>query len=207
MYSTWKIAFDRAWAGPSWISWASRDRSASWASTMRIRMSEASGAVARLRHERSVATAQEEPGAFHGLDGQLQPGELRLVLADLGGQRLDLGVQDAPAGVVDAGLRRSFECVDLRAQRPVPPEQIRAGVAVPVAHSPQRVRAVPDGGDRLGVESVDAAVSSLGAGTCGIHRRPSIRVAIHGQPITYTRTSSNGSGETPGAAGPRSSGV
>ena len=36
MYSTWKIAFERAWAGPSWTSWASRARSASWASTMRI---------------------------------------------------------------------------------------------------------------------------------------------------------------------------
>ena len=36
MYSTWKIALVRAWAGPSWISWASRERSASWASTMRI---------------------------------------------------------------------------------------------------------------------------------------------------------------------------
>ena len=36
MYSTWKIAFDRAWAGPSWTSWASRERSASWASTIRI---------------------------------------------------------------------------------------------------------------------------------------------------------------------------
>ena len=39
MYSTWKIAFVSAWAGPSWISWASRARSASWASTMRIAMS------------------------------------------------------------------------------------------------------------------------------------------------------------------------
>ena len=31
MYSTWKIALLSAWAGPSWISWASRERSASWA--------------------------------------------------------------------------------------------------------------------------------------------------------------------------------
>ena len=36
MYSTWKIAFDKTWAGPSWTSWASRDRSDSWASTIRI---------------------------------------------------------------------------------------------------------------------------------------------------------------------------
>ena len=36
MYSTWKIALDSAWAGPSWTSCASRARSASWASTIRI---------------------------------------------------------------------------------------------------------------------------------------------------------------------------
>ena len=36
MNSTWKIALERAWAGPSWTSWASRARSASWASTIRI---------------------------------------------------------------------------------------------------------------------------------------------------------------------------
>ena len=45
MYSTWKIAFDSACAGPSWISWASRRRSASCASMMRIWTSAASGAV------------------------------------------------------------------------------------------------------------------------------------------------------------------
>ena len=36
MNSTWKIALDSAWAGPSWTSWARRDRSASCASTIRI---------------------------------------------------------------------------------------------------------------------------------------------------------------------------
>ena len=36
MNSTWKIAFESACAGPSWISWASRTRSPSWASTIRI---------------------------------------------------------------------------------------------------------------------------------------------------------------------------
>ena len=43
-------------------------------------------------------------------------------------------------------------------------------------------------------------VSSLGPGTCGIHRRPSIRVVIHGQTISNTRTSSRGSSAP---AGPR----
>ena len=61
MYSTWKIALDSAWAGPSWISWARRDRSASCASTIRISTSYGPLETRVLAHEARVAALEEQP--------------------------------------------------------------------------------------------------------------------------------------------------
>ena len=98
MYSTWKTAFERAWAGPSWISWASRERSASWASTIRISRSiggRPSGSPAmRLTSPRS----RKSQDALQAPMGELEPGQLGLVGADLGLEALDLGPQRPVAG-------------------------------------------------------------------------------------------------------------
>jgi hypothetical protein len=77
MYSTWKIAFDRTWAGPSWTSWASRDRSDSWASTIRIWTSVAQAAVSatRLESPRSRKTHVD----FEVLQRDLELGQLGLL--------------------------------------------------------------------------------------------------------------------------------
>ena len=79
MYSTWKIAFDSAWAGPSWISWASRDRSASCASTIRISTSNGRSGSSSLGDQARVAALEEQPAALEAAMGELEPGELRLV--------------------------------------------------------------------------------------------------------------------------------
>ena len=83
MYSTWKIALDSAWAGPSWISWARRDRSASWASTMRIARSPSASRPLAVGDERGVAALQEQPRAREGPLGELEPGQLGPLRAEL----------------------------------------------------------------------------------------------------------------------------
>ena len=61
MYSTPKIALESACAGPSWISWARRVRSASRASTIRIwRSSASSGAAGSARSDASPRSRKSQ---------------------------------------------------------------------------------------------------------------------------------------------------
>ena len=81
MYSTWKIAFDSTWAGPSWISWARRERSDSWASTIRIWSSvgrPSATAMSRLESPRSRKS--HVLSRLRSASSEL--GELRLVAAE-----------------------------------------------------------------------------------------------------------------------------
>ena len=104
MYSTWKIALLSAWAGPSWISWPSRDRSASWASMIRILRSLLVAGPVRLADQGRVAALEEEPGPLERLPGQLELGQLGLVRARSTVQVVDVAAQRPPPRVVRTGL-------------------------------------------------------------------------------------------------------
>ena len=187
MYSTWKIALLSAWAGPSWISWASRARSASCASTIRIWMSpEVVGPPASVT---SVTSPRSRKSHVRSsvLLGQLELGQLGLVAAEFvrtAGRRRRGGRaagrrrprprprSAARSDSVDRAGRlptlrvaRSMT-VELVAQGLPAAERVGVGLAVALADAAERVRAVADGRGRLRVEPVEAAVPDFGPGAC-----------------------------------------
>ena len=196
MYSTWKIAFDRTWAGPSWTSWASRERSDSWASTIRIWTSvgEALGGVA---DEAGVAALEEEPRRFEVAQRDLELGQLRLLLAELATEAR----RHRPAGPGSGRPRRrpparprrrrrprrdlaalgadgrairpaALDRVELVAERLPAGELVGVGVAVALADGAQRVRAVPDRLRRFGAQTVDPRVAAGARVVARTGRRP-----------------------------------
>ena len=168
MYSTWKIAFDRTWAGPSWISWARRDRSDSWASTIRIWTSAA--ACPRRRATRLASPRSRKSHVdLEVAQGDLELGELRLLAAELAAERVDLGPEargrgrprrrprrrvaaasgaairrDRGPGAVRLPGRPPLDRVELVAERLPASELVGVGGPVALADAPQRVRAVAD---------------------------------------------------------------
>ena len=160
MNSTWKIALDSACAGPSWTSWASRARSASCASTIRIWSSVEHRRQRGLRHQRRVAALQEQPRALEVADRELQARELRLVAAQLAA-----GPRHPPriirsrrsAAPASAALRPRPRRRRRSGRRPVAPslegaqlvrerlpagQVVQVGRAIPVADGAQRVGGV-----------------------------------------------------------------
>ena len=115
MYSTWKIVLVNAWAGPSWISCASRDRSASCASTMRICEVAGGGRAAdvgqRASHRRARGRARcarasaRRPRAWPARPG----GSPRSIV-----RPSTSAAQGAPAGVVGTGFGGVRGAVDGR---------------------------------------------------------------------------------------------
>ena len=162
--------------------------------------------AADVGQQRRVAALEEQPRPLERALGELQLGQLGLVVAQIGGEGLDVAAEGPPAGVVGAGLgrvgraidrgragrpcavgRRAIDEVELVAQLLPAPEQFGVGLPVPLAHALQRVRAVADRRLRLRVESVEAAVPYVGPGACWLHRTVSIGVAFHGQTTSMAR--------------------
>ena len=187
-------------------------------------MSPAVGRTADLREQGGVAALEEEPRSLERALGELQLGELGLTVADIDGEQLDVAAEGPSAGIIGAGLGRVgspvHRCGPGLAARAVGAaavvhlervahrlplaERLRVGLAIALAHAPERVRAVADRRLRLLVESVEATVPCIGPGACWLHLTRSIGVASHGQTISKTLVSSSGS-VTPAGPGPRSS--
>ena len=133
-----------------------------------------------------VAALEEEPGALEGPLGQLELGQLGLVVAEVRRQVIDVAAQGAPLGVVGAGLGRIRRLgppgavldavrdrvsrgarsprVELVAQRLPLAKGFEVRLAVALADALQRVRAVADRCLGLRVEAVEAAVANIGPG-------------------------------------------
>ena len=142
-----------------------------------------------------VAALEEEPASARGsARASSSLAELGLVVAEVASIRVvDVAAEGPSAGVVGAGLGRvggrdrrgrrrgrvgrgrlgAASVLGARARRgaPASARAISAyGLAVALAHAAQRVRAVADRRLRLRVESVEAAVPSIGPGACWLHR-------------------------------------
>ena len=227
MYSTWKIAFDSAWAGPSWISWARRERSASWASTIRIWMSLGVAGPPAVVDQRGVAALEEQPRALEVALGELELGQLGLVAAELARTagrrrarsaprrgrrprrpRRRSAARSASVGAHPAArgdLARSSRSMR-RARRagPASGRAVGVGLAVALADAAERVGAVANGRARFRMEPVEAtfvagAASPVRA-SIGVR---SIRVAAHGQTISNARTSRRADRRRRPGPGPR----
>ena len=182
MNSTWKIAFESACAGPSWISWASRTRSPSCASTIRIWSSVGSLGQGDVGDERRVPALDEQPGRLEVADGELEPGELGLVAAERRRSTRRRRPASAGAGRPRRPPRRpsrrhprtpcearSASAVASPPARSSPARSsvellpaghlVDVGLAIAVADPPERVRREAQGVGRLGVELVVAAAA------------------------------------------------
>ena len=216
-----------AWAGPSWISWASRDRSASWASTIRIWRSPLGRRAAGLVDQGRVATLEEEPRSLERPLGELQLGQLGLVLAELARSagrrrraRLRVRASSAPASAAlgraigvgralgDRGERVSRRAVDAHRARRAGPASGRAprsrpgdtarGRSAACSRCSRRPRSPPPGGRRSGCHRT-AVPGVLAPSTSEYRGR------LHGQTISKTRTSASGIGRRRPGPAPRSS--
>ena len=225
MNSTWKIAFERLWAGPSWISWASRDRSASSDSTIRIAMSAFVAGASGFGEHRLAAALEEAPRPLEGAQGEVDAAELGLVVGQLPDEPVDLLAQDPRPPLVDPdrrgrdrdhaaiardaigrgrlGAAPALEPLQVVAKGLPARELLVVRLLVALPDALQRARALADRGGRLLVETVEAVTAGMRLGACCLHGLRSIRVVSHGQTTSNARTSSRGSGPPPAGA-PRS---
>ena len=209
-YSTPKIAFESAWAGPSWTSCARRVRSASRASTIRIWKSSArSGAAGSAR--RSVTALEEQPRPLEAAHRELEAGELRLALAELRRPHGDPAAQ-VRGEVVGRAVAVAPLAVDRRQAVAVRPVE---GVAFVVPAAQRRVERLAvllgDGAQgvggarqrllRLGVEGIEPFRRGPAGVDLRAHLRASIRAA-HGQTTRKARISLAPAG-APGPGGGR----
>ena len=192
------MALTSACAGPSWTSWARRTRSASRASTIRIRRSSGQVRRGRIALQAGVAALQEEPRALQAADRQLESGELGRALAQLAPTErrrcaaarrcLRLARRGSVARV--GGERLDFRAVQLVVLLVPRREVAVVRLAIALGQAAQRVRGVAERGLCLRVQAVEGLGPDVAGVDLGAHLRRSIRAA-HGQATRYTR---NGSG-------------
>ena len=104
MNSTWKMAFDSAWAGPSWTSCASRAALGFLGLHDPHLQLGGHRRHGRLRDQGRIAALEEQPGRLEVPDRQLEAGQLALVEAQLLAGPFDVAAHGAQLEVRGADL-------------------------------------------------------------------------------------------------------